>query len=403
MWYRRRRHAWCELPEEVAAAEPDDDDPALLARMPAALGQLPAPQRLVLVLHYLEGMSYEQTAEFLDVPIGTVMSRLHRARRALREVVEGAHRDEEASMGDDDRFKREIQAEIAVLLEMFGRQSGAAERLTVILQHSPQRFEQLIAQAGDEVTRENLALLLPRLGTEAMTAVLDAALSPDAEAAGRGGDVLRRFLRGYRPPGGPGWDQRTPGPAVYALADRLIHHAAEPAAKVELLVDLLEAREDNSPFSAVASLITNVPLCFPQAALTVLVEWFQGALGRDDLYDSPWLLHALCRTGTPFCREVADHLASPDVPRQVAGLAGAEAIGRCLDAPWLQAATPEEWAYDEQDLTRRIAAVCIDYSLARRRLVDEGWMVRQDGMYELTEQGRIGWRVERFVAEHYLK
>ncbi len=143
MWYRRRRHAWCELPEEVAAAEPDDEDPALLARMSAGLADLPAPQRLVLVLHYLEGMSYEQTAEFLDVPIGTVMSRLHRARRALREVLDGPHRDEEIPMGEDDRFKREIQAEIAVLLEMFGRESSAAERLTVILQHSPQRFGQL--------------------------------------------------------------------------------------------------------------------------------------------------------------------------------------------------------------------------------------------------------------------
>lgn len=94
--------------------------------MSAGLGQLPAPQRLVLVPHYFEGMSYEQTADFLDVPIGTVMSRLHRARRALREILDTPCLDEDVPMSDSDRFKEEIQAEIAVLLEVFGQDRSAA-------------------------------------------------------------------------------------------------------------------------------------------------------------------------------------------------------------------------------------------------------------------------------------
>jgi RNA polymerase sigma-70 factor (ECF subfamily) len=50
-----------------------------------ALGQLSAEHRQVLVLREYEGMSYEEIADVLDVPRGTVESRLHRARGELRE------------------------------------------------------------------------------------------------------------------------------------------------------------------------------------------------------------------------------------------------------------------------------------------------------------------------------
>ena len=48
-----------------------------------ALDQLPEEQRLVIALVVLEGMSYQQTADILEVPVGTVMSRLARARAKL--------------------------------------------------------------------------------------------------------------------------------------------------------------------------------------------------------------------------------------------------------------------------------------------------------------------------------
>lgn len=53
-----------------------------------ALGTLTEAQREILVLRDYRDLSYEEIARVLDVPLGTVMSRLHRARRAAREAVE---------------------------------------------------------------------------------------------------------------------------------------------------------------------------------------------------------------------------------------------------------------------------------------------------------------------------
>ena len=54
-----------------------------------AFEQLNSEQRALLLWVSVEGLSYKQVAEILDVPIGTVMSRLSRARNALRQLSEG--------------------------------------------------------------------------------------------------------------------------------------------------------------------------------------------------------------------------------------------------------------------------------------------------------------------------
>ena len=61
-----------------------------------ALADLPVPFREILLLCEVEEMSYQEIAETLTVPMGTVMSRLFRARRALRDLLrnkneEGRH------------------------------------------------------------------------------------------------------------------------------------------------------------------------------------------------------------------------------------------------------------------------------------------------------------------------
>ena len=64
-----------------------------LRELDEAIGKLAMEQRQVILLIGLEGMSYEEAAVILDVPIGTVRSRLSRGREALRRLM-GMEEDE---------------------------------------------------------------------------------------------------------------------------------------------------------------------------------------------------------------------------------------------------------------------------------------------------------------------
>ena len=88
----RRRGWWSRvrapLEEARERAVPDPPDAALEAAQTAgavraAMRRLPERQRVVLALREIEGMSYEEIAVAVGVPVGTVESRLHRARAAL--------------------------------------------------------------------------------------------------------------------------------------------------------------------------------------------------------------------------------------------------------------------------------------------------------------------------------
>jgi RNA polymerase sigma-70 factor, ECF subfamily len=77
---------------EAAAAGRSAEDLVLdrlsEAEVKDAVESLPDPFRLAVVLADIEGFSYKEIAEILDVPIGTVMSRLHRGRRALQKALQ---------------------------------------------------------------------------------------------------------------------------------------------------------------------------------------------------------------------------------------------------------------------------------------------------------------------------
>jgi RNA polymerase sigma-70 factor (ECF subfamily) len=81
--------------EQVATMLPATTDPSAsrkMAELDRALAELPLEQRQVILLVGLEGMSYEEAAEILGVPVGTVRSRLSRGRSGLRELIDMAER-----------------------------------------------------------------------------------------------------------------------------------------------------------------------------------------------------------------------------------------------------------------------------------------------------------------------
>ena len=69
------------------ATPPSQERSLEIRDLARALQLLPEPQRQVVLLVGLEGMNYKHVAAVLDIPIGTVMSRLHRGREALRRLM----------------------------------------------------------------------------------------------------------------------------------------------------------------------------------------------------------------------------------------------------------------------------------------------------------------------------
>ena len=74
--------------ESIASSAPTPEDvlieQANRGMVQDALAELPVPYREIVLLCEVEEMSYEEIAQVLAIPLGTVMSRLHRARKALR-------------------------------------------------------------------------------------------------------------------------------------------------------------------------------------------------------------------------------------------------------------------------------------------------------------------------------
>jgi len=97
-WLRRNRSSSLVMVDDLEAVERAHTDAsdrekstpeteliakADAARLEAAIAELPAPFKETLVLRDVQGLDYREIAEITEVPIGTVMSRLARARRRL--------------------------------------------------------------------------------------------------------------------------------------------------------------------------------------------------------------------------------------------------------------------------------------------------------------------------------
>lgn len=101
---KRKRRKTTSFEEDIAAREGDgtiaeihhSDSPSrslerkqLYARIMDAIDKLPEDQRQVVLLRELEGLSYKEIADVMDIPEGTVMSRLFYARRKLQQLLAG--------------------------------------------------------------------------------------------------------------------------------------------------------------------------------------------------------------------------------------------------------------------------------------------------------------------------
>ncbi len=86
----RRRKRWQRVMTLFSRAEPLADSAeqtAMADQMLAQFARLPADSRALLLLINVEGMRYQEAADTLDIPVGTVMSRLSRARKHLQQLT----------------------------------------------------------------------------------------------------------------------------------------------------------------------------------------------------------------------------------------------------------------------------------------------------------------------------
>ena len=104
MQHNRSRELTVPLDDELHEIESKDLNPEALLLQSAdtqmvrqALEELPVEFREVLVLRELEGLSYKQIADVADIPLGTVMSRLARARKRLQQSL--ARRENKETRG----------------------------------------------------------------------------------------------------------------------------------------------------------------------------------------------------------------------------------------------------------------------------------------------------------------
>lgn len=91
--FRKHREETGQDLEPVSEETPEEavDRSQLVQRTRAAIDTLNDDHRQIITLVDLSGFSYADTAQILDVPVGTVMSRLSRARKRLRETLEKSH------------------------------------------------------------------------------------------------------------------------------------------------------------------------------------------------------------------------------------------------------------------------------------------------------------------------
>ncbi|MEO2006547.1 MAG: RNA polymerase sigma factor, partial [Candidatus Poribacteria bacterium] len=151
-----------DLPPSAEAADtagsPDDDmeQRETWAHVRRVLARLPEAARLTLTLHYLSDWPYADIAEFLDVPITTVVGRMHRARRLLQERLEPMVRE---TFQTERLADAQIAAIVAGTIDKAKDANERWERAT-FLAHADEALAALDPTSSDpEVARGRVEIL----------------------------------------------------------------------------------------------------------------------------------------------------------------------------------------------------------------------------------------------------
>lgn len=329
---RERREEALDL-NSVAAPTPPPEMPANLDRV---LARLSPNHRLILVLHYYERMPYEAIAAFLGVPPGTVMSRLHRARQAVRADLEEEVMDNQPLDAEATDIREEVYAEIAVLMEMFGEDREAAERLSALLKRSPESLAELIRRSDGPVVLQPLAVLVPRLGDMGMALLVAGALSDEEPLAWRCASILYDGLNHFRAPRRQSFVHGFASRESYDLAWHVLQSGAAQEAKARLLLAILEEVTRDCDKAFFGSLL----LCMPDVACRLLADHFQASDAGNSCQSA--VMTALCRmperTG-PLALECL----KGDTASQRRGLT---LLAWGTEPVWLEDARPERYHHE---------------------------------------------------------
>jgi predicted DNA-binding protein YlxM (UPF0122 family) len=181
-----------ELKTDPPVEKPDE---VLDDLIPAGMARLSDKHRSVLDLYYRAGRLYQEIAEDLEIPIGTVMSRMHRAKEALRDVIDMTEDKKMAEEGDlTARFQMEVQ-----LLEELKAEADAANgiarvkaiaepmlRLRQVLETHPPRLVDLLWLSETDERLSHLAGVSRHAMHAAMPVLASCCLSDDEILQERG-------------------------------------------------------------------------------------------------------------------------------------------------------------------------------------------------------------------------
>lgn len=326
MWHRKRKRDSVDVFSEKHADE--------VRQLNGYFAKLSESHRLSLALHYWEGLSYEEMARFLDVPIGTVMSRLSRARQALKEVME---QSEDMEMDEGRDLQLEVDSEIEVLLKLFGDDVDSMERLSVVLEKSPDRFREVICHVEDGATVKQVGRLVRHFGKPAVDATLGCYFDGDAEQKSKAFSVLVFLLQDWVDRNSEKSYTMPMIQGTYFILDGVIQSAYPLSAQVALLIDLVEESERSVRMALACTLRS-----FGNVAFDMLMDRFQALENPGERSKGDGLGDSLRLFGSRVFEDVLPFLRSEKKQEILLGLRGVNAVVGNLDRDWLHRDTVEE-------------------------------------------------------------